>query len=487
MSLRRVRLAGASREGASPAGASREGVGLGAQFDRIREELDVPAAFPAEILDRAEWAAAHPDLPANDLTGVPFFTIDPAGSTDLDQAMHLGRDGAGYRVRYAIADLPAVVTPGDAVDQESWRRGQTVYAPDRRTPLHPPRLSEDAASLLPGVTRAAYVWDLRLDADGAVTGAGVQRGLVRSTDRLAYDQVQAALDGGSDDERYVLLREIGLRRVEQERARGGASLPLPEQDVVAAPDGSYRLEFRPPVPAEEWNAQISLMTGIEAARLMLEAGVGILRTMPPPEENAVRRLQRQARGLDVPWPTELSYGELLRSLDRSDPRHLALVHEATALFRGAGYTPFDGAAPQQPLHAAVAAAYAHVTAPLRRLVDRFGLAVCEAVCRDGAVPAWAREALPRLPEVMQRSDAKAAAVERACTDAVEAAVLQHRLGEVFEATVVDVRRDDLLVQVAEPAVLAVARGHAEAGERVRARLATADVAARTVRFEIVER
>ena len=85
----------------------------------------------------------------------------------------------------------------------------------------------------------------------------------------------------------------------------------------------------------------------------------------------------------------MPYGDFVRGLDRANPRHLALIHEATALFRGAGYTAFDGEPPAQREHAAVAAPYAHVTAPLRRLVDRFGLVVCEA-----AVPRRARCRMP---------------------------------------------------------------------------------------------
>src|SRR5665811_2170238 len=85
----------------------------------------------------------------------------------------------------------------------------------------------------------------------------------------------------------------------------------------------------------------------------------------------------------------MPYGELLRSLDRVNPQHLALIHEATALFRVAGYSPFDGGVPELTQHAAVAAPYAHVTAPLRRLVDRFGLVVCESICSDAPVPDWA--------------------------------------------------------------------------------------------------
>ena len=146
--------------------------------------------------------------------------------------------------------------------------------------------------------------------------------------------MQAAVDAGTDDERFVLLKEVGERRIAQERARGGASLPMPEQQVTARDGGGFTLEFRPPVAAEEWNAQISLLTGMAAATMMLDAGVGVLRTMPAPTPEAVAWFRRVARGLGAEWPEGVPYGEFVRGLDRANPRHLALIHEATALFRG---------------------------------------------------------------------------------------------------------------------------------------------------------
>ncbi len=477
MAHRRVRLVGAAD--IAPA------YDLHRVFDEIRAELGVVGQFSPEVESAAAASAAQPDLPSTDSTDVPFFTIDPLGSTDLDQAMHLERDGRGFRVRYAIADVPAFVPAGGPVDAEARRRGQTIYAPDRRIPLHPTVISEGAGSLLPGQVRPAFVWDLRLDADGEVTSADVGRALVRSVDRLDYDSVQAAVDavsGGPQDDRLSLLRAIGERRIRLEEARGGADLPLPEQDVVAV-DGGYELRLRPPLPAEDWNAQISLMTGMAAADMMLAGEVGILRTMPAPDAAVLRRFHRQAVALGARWPAEMSYGAFLRSLDRADPRHLALIHEATGLFRGAGYTPFVGAVPEQAQHAAVAAPYAHVTAPLRRLVDRFGLVVCEALCRDRPVPAWVSEALASLPAIMTASDQRANAVDRACTDAVEAAVLQRRVGEEFAAVVVDVRDDGSgRVQVLDPPVLAKVTGPVELGAALRVRLVSADVRARSVEF-----
>ena len=473
------------RPESSPAGAAEA---LLARFAAIRAELGVPAAFPPDVLVEAEQVAASPlTLPERDETDTPYLTIDPIGSMDLDQALHIERDGDGHRVRYAIAHLVSFVAPGGAVDTEARRRGQTIYAPDQRTPLHPPAFSEAAASLLPEQTTPAYVWDMRLDGSGEVATVELYPAMVRSVDRLDYASAQEQLDAGTADERLVLLREVGERRVALEQARGGATLPMSEQEVEETDDG-FVLRLRPLLPVEEWNAQISLMTGMCAGQLMLDAKVGVLRTMPPPDEQALRRLRATAKGLGVTWREGVPHGEMLRSLDRTNSQHLALIHEATSLFRGAAYTAFDGEVPEQTEQSAIAAPYAHVTAPLRRLVDRFGLAVCAALSAGQDVPGWAREVLPSLPEIMAASDRLAGAVERACTDAVEAAVLASLVGRELPGVVVDdggEKGRDVEVQLADPPVLARAKGDAQLGAEVTVRVVAADVAAGAVELEIV--
>lgn len=463
-----------------------DAAGLRSRLDAIRAELEVPDEFPPEVVAEAERVADRPlSLPERDETDLPFLTIDPPGSMDLDQAMHLSRDGDGYRVRYAIAHLESFVEPGGAIDAEARRRGQTIYAPDRRTPLHPPVLSEGAASLLPHEVRPAYVWDIRLDSRGEHTAAEVHPAMVRSVDRLEYAQVQASIDAGTDDERLALLQEIGVKRIALEQERGGASLPMPDQEVEQV-EGGFRLQLRPLLPAEDWNAQISLLTGMVAAEMMLHAEVGVLRTMPEPSEDALRQLHRIAAALGVDWPAEQTYGDMLRSLDGTDPRHLALIHESTVLFRGAGYTAFDGGVPEIVEQAAIAAPYAHVTAPLRRLVDRFGLALCAAVSAGDEVPVWVRQALPQVPDLMETSDRLAGGVERAAMDAVEAATLADRVGDTFAAVVIDQPGDEgeVEVQLVQPPVITRARGSAELGAEVSVRLTGVDQQEGKATFEV---
>jgi exoribonuclease R len=462
-----------------------DGAQLRAGFAAIRADLGLPAAFPPDVDAEAAAAAGAVEPPDQDLTALPFLTVDPPGSMDLDQAMHLERRGDGYRVRYAIADVAAFVRPGGAVDAEAHRRGETLYSPDTRTPLHPASLSEGAASLLPGQVRPALLWTIDLGADGGQEQVDVRRSLVRSRDRLDYGQVQQAVDSGSADERLRLLAEVGGLRKQLEIARGGVSLPIAEQEVVEDDADSFRLEYRSPLPSESWNEQISLMTGMAAATLMIEARVGILRTLPPAPESAIRTLRSAARALGVDWPEGTSYADVIRGLDATNPRHAALLEAATTLLRGAGYRAFDGAVPDLATHAAVAAPYAHATAPLRRLVDRYVGTVCLAVCAGAEVPGWARAALPDVPARMADCDRRAGELERQCVALMEAVALRGSVGQSFDAVVVDVReKGGGTVQLAAPAVRAACDGNLPLGERVRVRLVEADAVRRSVRFAL---
>ncbi len=449
-------------------------------LDALRAELDVPGAFSPAALAEAQEAAGSPRVPDLDRTDLALVTIDPPGSSDLDQALHVARRGAGFRVSYAIADVAAFVDPGRALDAEVFTRGVTFYAPDRRVPLHPPVLGEDAASLLPGVVRPALLWTLELDADGALVGTDVRRALVRSRAQLHYAQVQAALDDGSADETLTLLREVGLLRQQRARDRGAVDLPTPSQEVELDEGGRPCLTWRAPLPVEGWNAQISLLTGTAAARLMLDTGVGLLRTLPPADEESVAAFRRSALALGVAWPAGQPYGAVVSALDPAVPAHAALLTLATRLLRGAGYTAFDGELPAQPLHSAVALPYAHGTAPLRRLADRHVGEVCLAAAAGRPVPEWTRSALPRLPEVMAGATRRAAALERAVVDAAEAWVLAPRIGERFEAVVVESSAKGGVLQLQDPPVRARGDGDLPLGEQVEVELVVADPGRREV-------
>ncbi len=448
-------------------------------FAEIRREFDLPADFPSPVLSEAD-EIAHQRIADDrrDLTDVPFVTIDPPGSKDLDQAMHLARVDGGWRVQYAIADVGAVVSPGSEIDAEARRRGQTIYLPDARVPLHPPVLSEGALSLLPEERRRAVVWTIDVQSDGVVAESSVERAIVRSVAQLDYEGVQADVDAERLHPSIEALPDLGLARRAHRIGAGAIELGIPEQAVV--PDGDdWTLTWRRRIPVEGANAEVSLLTGTVAAQMMLKARVGLLRTLPEPSRHDIQDFLERARTCGVRGDTP---AEVLATLHGSDVGHLALMQDATSLLRGAGYEAFDGAGPRVRSHAGIGEPYAQVTAPLRRLVDRFGLEVCLAVSAGQQVDPDVRAALATLPKLMGASDDRASQVDRAVIDQVEAWSVEP--GQQFSAVVMRGGGEEATLMVRSPAVVARARvSNLTPGRRVTVEVA--EVTGRAVTLTVV--
>ncbi len=450
--------------------------------------------YPAEAVSEARDAVDAFAGSRADRTDIPFVTIDPPGALDLDQALHLERTSSGFLLRYAIADVAAVVAPGGALARESLARAETFYLPDGTVPLHPPVLSEGSASLLPDQNRPAALWTIECDETGEPQRFSVERALVRSRARLDYAGVQADVDAGRLHPSIAALPEFGRLRIEAGLARGAIGLRLPAQSVV--PDGHddgggqhWQLVLEPRTEADDWNEQVSLLTGMCAARIMLGEGgpggrIGLLRTMPAPPPAAVESMRRTAAALGIDWPAETSVGRMLAGLDTDTPAALVLMSEATGLLRGASYTVLGDEDPAVVEHSGIGAPYAHVTAPLRRLADRYATEICLARCAGTPVPRWVRDGLSEAAEAMRRGDAVAGKLERACLDLTESTVLADRLGSVFRAVVVREANGSRPAEIfiAEPPVVAKCVGSPPEGWQVRVRLVESAPATRTVTF-----
>jgi exoribonuclease R len=446
-------------------------------FQRIRDELKVPREFPPSVLAEAEVAAVrnpiNPMADAKaagqyaDLLAIPFVTIDPPGSRDLDQAYFAARTESGYTVRYAIADVGFFVKRGGAIEDEAWRRGQTLYSPDLKTPLYPSAISEGGASMLADAVRPAIVFSFTLDEGGYAVSAVIARALVRSRAQLAYPDVgehlarererkgSGAMAGRDWSDSLDLLEEIGRKRQKIEAERGGVSLRIPEQQVQrwSTAVTGYRLAFETSSEVEDWNAQISLMTGIAAARVMIENGVGLLRALDPPRPDRVRALRLTAAALGVDWPASMEYDDFVRGLDPRNVTHAVLLHQAARVTGGARYVAFEGPPPRHSMHSAIASPYAHATAPLRRLADRYVLDLLITLSEGARPSPDFLVILSRLPQVMADSDNLAHHLESAIVDYAEAWLMQDRIGQVFTGVVIALRMDGVVTQISDPPII----------------------------------
>ena len=441
----------------------------------IREQYRVLDSFPSDVLAAAELAARRVPAEHADRTGMPFATLDPASSTDLDQAFAIEPSGADLLLHYAIADVAWFVADGDPLDREAWRRGTTTYLPDGKAGLYPPVLAEGAASLLPGGPRPAVIFTIRVAPDGAVKLDGAERALIRSRAKLAYDTVRAdQLPAGFD--------ELASRIAAAEVQRGAARVDPPEQEVEQGPDGRYVLQLRPQLTSERHNAAMSLATNMAIADVLFAAHTGLFRVMASPDARAVTRLRHTARAFELKWPGAIPLSQFESSLDPAEPRHAAFMLAVRRAGNGAAYEVFKPG--KRPWHAAMAATYAHGTAPLRRLADRYVVQAALAVANGRPVPAEVSEAFVRLPAAMAKAAARESQIERAVIDLAEAALLSGREGEAFGAIVTDTGENGARIQLCDlPVVARTAAHNVQPGARIRVRLLTADTERRTLQFE----
>jgi exoribonuclease R len=444
----------------------------GLQF--IRRQFKVPERFPDEVEAAAAEAVRRPLSEHVDRTGWPFVTLDPASSTDLDQAFHIEPAGDDLLLHYAIADVGWFVDGGDPLDREAWVRGTTQYLPDGRAPLYPTALSEAAASLLPDGPRPAVVFHVRIAGDGRARLDGATRAVIRSRAKLAYDSV-------TDSQLPSAFGELSRRIRAAEEARGAARVDPPEQVVEATGDGGYRLVFRPRLASEESNAALSLATNLAVAEALHAAGTGLFRVMPEPDRRAVSRLRHTADAFGVEWPVQQDLAVFERGLDPNDPAGAAMMLAIRRAGGGAEYVPFD--ADVTPWHAAMAAIYAHATAPLRRLADRYVVQAALAIANGRAVPEPIATAFALLAEPMRRADALGGQIERAVIDLAEAVLLAPQVGDTFAAVITDFDERGARAQLCDyPVVTRVVARSVEPGESVRVKLTAVDIAARQATF-----
>ena len=443
----------------------------------IRTQFHIPDSFPPEVLAEAEAAAQRTPTEHADRTDTPFVTLDPASSTDLDQAFAIDRDGQDLLLHYAIADVAWFVADDGAIDREAWVRGTSQYLPDGKAPLYPPGLSEQAASLLPNGPRPAVIFIVRVAADGSVRLDRAERAIIRSRAKLAYDSVR-------DSDLPPDFAELSDRIAAADDQRGASRVDPPEQEVHQVGPSDFELTYRPRLQSEDRNAAMSLACNLAVADALLAHHTGLFRVMAPPDEHAIRRLRFTARAFGLAWPEAETLGQFQKNLSAADPRQAAFMLAVRRAGVGASYAPYQAGV--VPWHVAMAATYAHATAPLRRLADRYVVRAALAIANGQDVPDAVTQAFAKLPPVMAHADALGGQIERAVVDLAEAVMLQGSEGQVFPAIVTDTDERGARMQLRdEPVVARVAANGVQPGDAISVRLVSTDPEQRLIAFQRV--
>lgn len=432
----------------------------------------LPAACEAEA---AAWLAdpGIDDPGLEDLTALPFVTIDYPTSMDLDQALFVAPEGDGHVVWYALADAAHYVRPGTALFDEALRRGATYYLPGLTVPMLPLSLSEGLVSLLPHVDRRALVFRMHVDAHGACRRTEVTRARIHSVAKLAYRHVQAWLDGGPCPTDHAgaqaslhALVDVGERRLAEAESRHVIRVRRREVSVTIGDFGTTflaRTDLRNQV--EQYSEQISLMTNVEGARLLAHHDTPddelqpIYRTHAPPEPRRLAELQQwiaqvvKTNQLPQSWcwpgPEAQSLANFLRDLPHDHPAAVAIHHQALMIGGSSGFSSEPAAH-----HGVGADVYARFTAPMREVVGVF---------LHKELAEW-RGDLPHATDDARRRDQVVEAArrarneQRALTSEINRRVLDRMLHEDLEArrhrsgVLLEVSSKRIRVQLDEPAI-----------------------------------
>ena len=373
---------------------ARAGGGL-AHLYEIAASHGLDPLFPDDAMRETEALLERPGLDdptLEDLRPLPFCSVDDASTRDIDQALHLERDGPGWLVRYALADAAWYVRPGRPLWNEAMQRGASFYLPGLVIPMLPRPLSEGLISLLQGVDRRALVFTMRLDERGHCLDTQISRALIHNRAQLSFEEVQELLDG-HDSPRITgelaaslrLLPLIGHARTQLAQERDVVRFRRVQVKTSLGRDGLRFFahgEHRNDV--ERHNEQLSLLCNVEGARYLERAGPreGIqpiyrVHPAPPPERfdafaGLLRGLTRR-RGLDADvwsWERgERSLATFLRQLPADPPfQRLSRVVQRHAIRLNLRSTFEEEPAAHFGVGASV---YARFSAPMREMVGIF--------------------------------------------------------------------------------------------------------------------
>ena len=413
---------------------------------------DIPTEFSPEALADAALAQGVGPEGRDDLRAIPLVTIDGEDARDFDDAVHAEKDGDGFRLIVAIADVAHYVRPGAPLDRTARTRGNSCYFPDRVVPMLPEALSNGWCSLRPGEDRGCLFVEMRVDADGGKLSHRFGRGLMRSAARLTYEQVQTANDAGDDLGLPIAALYAAYRSLLGARlARGTLDLDLPERKVVLGEDGKVAsVAPRPRLDShrliEEFMVLANVCAAEELERLHRPC---VYRVHAPPSEEKLANLRIFLRGFDISLPPggQVHPRDLLGVLKQVEgTEHAPLVNEVMLRSQSQAAYGIENIG-----HFGLALArYAHFTSPIRRYADLLvhralitGLRIGAGGLSDEEIPALADAC-----EHITATERRAALAERDAIDRYLAAFMTDKVGSLFTARISGVTRFGLFVTVA---------------------------------------
>ncbi len=392
-----------------------------------------------------------------DFRATPFVTIDGADARDFDDAVFCQRQGEGWLLYVAIADVSHYVQPGTSLDEQACLRGTSVYFPDRVVPMLPEILSNELCSLKPNVDRLAVICEMHIDKSGNRTSYRFIKGVIRSAERLTYTKAATIMV-----ERDVKLREqyaslvphldelYTLYQLMQLNRRKTGVLDFDTTEVHIIFDEKGKINNIEPVVRNDAHRLIEefmLAANISAA-LMLETNKisCLYRIHMQPKEEKLKNVREflGAFGLGLGGqdePTARDYAKVIDSIRHRPDAHLI----QTVLLRSMPLAYYDS---ENLGHFGLAfPAYTHFTSPIRRYPDLLVHRAIGSLLEKKSDYPYSIEQMRELGAHCSMTERRAEEASRDVIQRLKCEYMKHRIGEIFEGTISSVTGFGVFVQL----------------------------------------
>jgi ribonuclease R len=423
----------------------------------VLRQYDLPLHFPKNVLQEARSFGRT--IQPGDLNGrvdcrsQQVITIDPDDAKDFDDGICLERaDGHQWRLWVHIADVSHYVKPGNALDVEARKRGNSTYLVDRVIPMLPENLSNELCSLKPGTDRLTKCVEFQLSNEGRVLHTKFYSAAIHSKRRFTYQEALAVLQrkpAGSIEQMLHQTHELA-QKIRRARFKAGSlELDFPEMKIRLDERGRVaRIEKTENDVSHQLIEECMLLANeAVAARLMTLGRPTVYRVHEPPEEGRLDEYREEVLSHNVPCGNLRSRAEVQRLLQRLHtlPIGPALKINFLKSLMRARYAV-------EPLgHYGLAKSkYTHFTSPIRRYAD---LVVHRALFERNSN---STHALTETADHISLTERNSADAERASKDVKLFAFLKNQLlsgaPPVYPALVTDVRNFGFFVDVPDLAM-----------------------------------
>jgi ribonuclease R len=400
----------------------------------LKEARDLPSVpSPEEYRDRV------------DLRGIPTVTIDGEKARDFDDAVAIEKEkSGGLKLYVSISDVGHYVKEGEALDEEAYLRGTSVYFPDRAVPMFPPELSNEICCLHPHQDRLTLTAELTYDPDGQEKEVRFYPSIIQSNERLTYTIVKKILvdeDPGLRERYEPILPSLEsmarlCRRLRERRfARGALDFDLPEPEVILNLQGETEEIIRAERNLAHQIIEEFMIAANEAvARFIEKRGVpSLYRVHESPSKEAIEEFKRFVSHLGYRMRKEEGHSpmDLQRVLFEAKGRPEERVVN-NVLLRSMKWAKYSA---KNLGHFGLASdAYTHFTSPIRRYPDLIVHRLLKTLLShsDGKMP---EEALSRRADHLSQRERVAMEAEREILHRYRIRFMKDKIGEVYEGVI----------------------------------------------------